>query len=269
MRSPLSRIDDLALQQALFEQPRHGGPRSWRASGRPQRLIPRLPICVAILAIASFPQTLSRAMRLPAFPSPTSCYFRPTFLMRTRKHSQRENSSALFIERRLTALVGHLLADVGGLAAHLEHDPLDVAPGPRSPRGAHRAGRLDRCVSTTSQMPSISSSTSSIRTSSRFFSNRRSCSGSANNAASPTSRSDPASDSASRYAGGVPIRKRRSMTFSVAPQTRPNPGSVAAGDLERHPRCTRVNSSTCSLLSSFSASSAAATRSMPSPVFSA
>ena len=83
MRSPLSRIDDLALQQALFEQPRHGGPRSWRASGRPQRLIPCLPICVAILAIASFPQTLSRAMRLPAFPSPTSCYFRPTFLMRT------------------------------------------------------------------------------------------------------------------------------------------------------------------------------------------
>ena len=77
-RSPLSRIDDLALQQALFEQPRHGGPRSWRASGRPQRLIPCLPICVAILAIASFPQTLSRAMRLPAFPSPTSCYFRPT-----------------------------------------------------------------------------------------------------------------------------------------------------------------------------------------------
>ena len=50
---------------------------------RPQRLMPCLPICVAILAIASFPQTLSRAMRLPAFPSPTSCYFRPTFLMRT------------------------------------------------------------------------------------------------------------------------------------------------------------------------------------------
>ena len=35
----------------------HGGPRS----RRPQRLVPCLPICVAILAIASFPQTLSRA----------------------------------------------------------------------------------------------------------------------------------------------------------------------------------------------------------------
>ena len=31
------------------------------------------------------------------------------------------------IERRLTALVGHLLADLGDLGAHLEHDPLDCA----------------------------------------------------------------------------------------------------------------------------------------------
>src|SRR6266403_1145561 len=30
--------------------------------------------------------------------------------------------SVLFIERGLTALVGHLLADVGYLGAHLEHD---------------------------------------------------------------------------------------------------------------------------------------------------
>ena len=34
----------------------------------------------------------------------------------------------MFIERRLAALVGHLLADVGYLGAHLEHDPLDAAP---------------------------------------------------------------------------------------------------------------------------------------------
>jgi hypothetical protein len=38
--------------------------------------------------------------------------------------------SFLLIERRLTVLVGHLLADLGDLGAHLEHDPLDAAPGP-------------------------------------------------------------------------------------------------------------------------------------------
>jgi len=37
-------------------------------------------------------------------------------------------ASVLFIQRRLTALVGHLLADVGYLGAHFEHDPLDAAP---------------------------------------------------------------------------------------------------------------------------------------------
>ena len=34
-------------------------------------------------------------------------------------------ASVLFIQRRLTALVGPLLADLGNLGAHLEHDPLD------------------------------------------------------------------------------------------------------------------------------------------------
>ena len=36
--------------------------------------------------------------------------------------------SALFIERRLAALVGHLETGVGYLGAHLEHDLLDAAP---------------------------------------------------------------------------------------------------------------------------------------------
>jgi len=39
-----------------------------------------------------------------------------------------------------------------------------------------RAGRLDRCVSTTPQMLSISSLISPLRTGSRFFSIRRNCS---------------------------------------------------------------------------------------------
>ena len=63
----------------------------------------------AEVAIASFPQTLSRAMRLPAFPSPTSCYFRPTFLMRipetfpTRK-PMCANHLALALARLASAL---------------------------------------------------------------------------------------------------------------------------------------------------------------------
>jgi hypothetical protein len=43
----------------------------------------------------------------------------------------------------------------------------------RSPRGAHRAGRLDSAVNVTLAIPSIISSTSARRTSSRFFSIRR------------------------------------------------------------------------------------------------
>ena len=44
----------------------------------------------------------------------------------------------------------------------------------RSPRGAHRAGRLDNAVRVTPAIPSISSSTSARRTSSRCFSIKRS-----------------------------------------------------------------------------------------------
>src|ERR1700736_2537525 len=36
--------------------------------------------------------------------------------------------SILLTKRRLAALVSHLLANVGYLGAHLEYDPLDVAP---------------------------------------------------------------------------------------------------------------------------------------------
>ena len=38
-------------------------------------------------------------------------------------------SSALFLNRWLAVLVGHLPTDLGNLGAHLEHDPLDAAPG--------------------------------------------------------------------------------------------------------------------------------------------
>jgi len=41
---------------------------------------------------------------------------------------QRTRQSVLLTRRRLAALVGHLLADVGYLGAHLEHDPFDAAP---------------------------------------------------------------------------------------------------------------------------------------------
>ena len=41
---------------------------------------------------------------------------------------------------RLTSLVGHLLAELATRCRTLNNDPLDVA---RSPRSAHRAGRLD------------------------------------------------------------------------------------------------------------------------------
>jgi hypothetical protein len=36
--------------------------------------------------------------------------------------------SFLFLERWLTVFVGHLLADLDDLSAHLEHDLLDAAP---------------------------------------------------------------------------------------------------------------------------------------------
>jgi hypothetical protein len=54
--------------------------------------------------------------------------------------------SVLFIERRLTVLVGHLLADVGYLRAHLEHDLLDAAPDRKitSRRAARRQARQCR-----------------------------------------------------------------------------------------------------------------------------
>jgi hypothetical protein len=41
---------------------------------------------------------------------------------------------------RLTAVVGYLLADLGNLGMHLEHDALDSAPGRKiaTPRAPHR-----------------------------------------------------------------------------------------------------------------------------------
>ena len=69
-------------------------------------------------------------------------------------------SSCVVIQRRLTALVGHLLADLRNLGTHLEHDRLDAPRVARPPRGAHRAGMLDNAVSVTPAIWSISSSTS-------------------------------------------------------------------------------------------------------------
>jgi hypothetical protein len=74
------------------------------------------------------------------------------------------------VQRRLAAVVGHLLADVGDTARSM------LRRVARSPGGAHRAGRLDNAVRVTPAMPSISASTSARRTSSRFFSINRSCS---------------------------------------------------------------------------------------------
>ena len=69
-----------------------------------------------------------------------------------------------------------LLADVGNLGAHLEHDPLDAAPDRKiaTRRAPRRQAR--HAVRVTPAMPSISASTSARRTSSRFFSISRSCS---------------------------------------------------------------------------------------------
>jgi hypothetical protein len=67
---------------------------------------------------------------------------------------------------RLAAFVSH----------HLKRDPLDLRRIARSPRGAHRAGKLNRCVNTVPATPSIGSSTSVRRTNSHRFSINRSCS---------------------------------------------------------------------------------------------
>jgi hypothetical protein len=48
---------------------------------------------------------------------------------RTTEITRASRSSVLLIERGFTVLVGHLLADLGDLGAHLEHDALDAAPG--------------------------------------------------------------------------------------------------------------------------------------------
>ena len=42
-------------------------------------------------------------------------------------------SSCVVVQWRLTVLVRHLLADVGNLGAHLEHDPLDATPDRKIP----------------------------------------------------------------------------------------------------------------------------------------
>ena len=96
-------------------------------------------------------------------------------------------SSCVVVQWRLTALIGNLLADVDHLGAHLEHDPPDVAPVARSPRGAHRVGRLDNAVRVSQAMPSISASTSARRTSRATI--NRSCSISVLTLACPASAS--------------------------------------------------------------------------------
>jgi hypothetical protein len=61
-------------------------------------------------------------------------------------------SSCVIIQWRLAALVGYLLADLGDLGAHLEYDRSMLRRIARSPRGAHRAGRLDKAVRVTPTM---------------------------------------------------------------------------------------------------------------------
>ena len=63
----------------------------------------------------------------------------------------------MFIERRLTALVGHLLADGRYFGTHLEHDPLDAAPGRkivtrRAPRWQARQMRQHHATKTVNQL---------------------------------------------------------------------------------------------------------------------
>jgi hypothetical protein len=84
-------------------------------------------------------------------------------------------SSVLLVERRFTAFVGHSLADVGDLGAHLEHDPLDAAPNRkiatrRTPRRqARQCGQRDT-GNAVDQFIDIRPAYSS-----RFFSIRRNC----------------------------------------------------------------------------------------------
>jgi hypothetical protein len=74
------------------------------------------------------------------------------------------------VERRLVALVGHLLTDLGYRGAHLEHDALDAAPDRKiaTRRAPRRQAR--QCVNTVPAIPSISASTSARRTKVRCFS---------------------------------------------------------------------------------------------------
>ena len=90
--------------------------------------------------------------------------------------SSSATSPILLIERRLAVLVGHLLADPSDFGAHLDTTRSMLRRVARSPRGAQRAGKLDKAVSVTPAMPSMSASTSARRTSSLFCSIRRSCS---------------------------------------------------------------------------------------------
>ena len=84
-------------------------------------------------------------------------------------------SSLTISTLRFTALVGHVLADLGDLGEHLEHDPLDAAPDRKITTRGHRAGMLDDAVSVT---PRCRRSAHHIvcRTSSRRISISRSCS---------------------------------------------------------------------------------------------
>jgi Orn/Lys/Arg decarboxylase, major domain len=93
-----------------------------------------------------------------------------------KQHQKVATSPILLIERRLAVLVGHLLADPSDFDAHLDTTRSMLRRIARSPRGAHRAGKLDRCVSTVPAIWSINASTSARRTSSLFCSIRRSCS---------------------------------------------------------------------------------------------
>ena len=79
-------------------------------------------------------------------------------------------SSLTISTLRFTALVGHVLADLGDLGEHLEHDPLDAAPD-RKINTRHRAGMLDKAVSITPRR-----TINSLIASSRRISISRSCS---------------------------------------------------------------------------------------------
>ena len=83
---------------------------------------------------------------------------------------------ASVIMRRLTALVGHLLADVRYLGAHLEHDPLDAAPDRKIATRRTPRRQARQCRQGDTGLPSMSASTSARRTSSFRFSIKRSCS---------------------------------------------------------------------------------------------